>query len=89
MNIKKLVYNLLKDRFHLRNDRESLIIQVLAAKGIDYNVACFIAKYYKQAATIDRMWRQIQEQNEELRGKHWQGRQDKQIEVKKDLGYNL
>lgn len=39
--------------------------------------------------TLMRLSRQIQEQNENLRGKDWEKRQRKVKEVQKDLGYNV
>lgn len=39
--------------------------------------------------TLMRLSRQIQEQNEDIRGKDWEKRQRKVKEVQKDLGYNV
>lgn len=39
--------------------------------------------------TLMRLSRQVQEQNENLRGKDWEKRQRKVKEVQKDLGYNV
>lgn len=89
MNIKRLVYNLLKDRIRLRDNRSETVILCLVAKGLSWDTAVVIARHYKEAATIDRMWRRCQQQNPELRGQQWSKRQAKQEDVKKELGYNL
>ena len=56
---------------------------------------CYVAVIFSAGAltpptTISRMRRQVQEQNVELRGKHYKGRQTTmQNKWKKDLGYEV
>lgn len=89
-NIKKQVLDLLTDHPELRDDRDKVIAEILSRNSnIPLDDLAAVASLYKDAASVDRYFRQVQEQNEELRGSKYQDRQQKALEKKKELGYNV
>lgn len=55
---------------------------------VDFYVKRWLNKLPSEQ-TISRLSRQLQEQNQELRGKEWEKRQRKVKKVQKELGYNV
>tara|TARA_R100001163_G_scaffold188_1_gene304 strand:+ start:4062 stop:4367 length:306 start_codon:yes stop_codon:yes gene_type:complete len=99
MKTKEKVLNLLKENASLRDNENKLIATIwdreLEKFGLDWNVRKHFFILFSDGkltppTTISRMRRQVQEQNVELRGKHYKGRQTTmQDKWKKELGYEV
>ena len=101
MKTKEEIKRLLIKSPHLQDNDSKLIATYwfyeLKNKGIDIDemkaydfLKLFANSDLTHTETISRMRRQVQEENKELRGKHYQGRQTtKQKEWKQRLGYEV
>ena len=47
-----------------------------------------LVQFIKEAASLDRLWRQLLQHNKELRGKDYYKKEELEIKKKKELGYN-
>ena len=74
MSIKSEVKQLLTDHPRYRDDRDFLIETYFTDKGISIFDANIIRKFFREASNVDRAWRQIQQQNPELRGQDYERR---------------
>ena len=90
MSIENRIKKLLTDHPHLRDDRDKILATIMTE---DYHLTFdqieALARLFKPCATVDRMFRKVQRDNPELRGKDWLKRQGMAEEKKKELGYNV
>lgn len=94
--IKENVKKLLVESEFLR-DNESNLCYTFYRRFCDFKSDTNFIDFFRRMhlkeiptmQTIMRFSRQLQEQNNELRGKEWEKRQRKIKEVQKDLGYNV
>jgi hypothetical protein len=87
--MKARVKQLLEQSEYLRDGRDQILYIIARDLGLTQNQASFIVKHFKDFANADRYWRQVQQENPELRGKDWLKRQAKAIDKQKELGYNV
>lgn len=90
MSIKKQVETLLTNHPKFRDDRNGLLAEVLSTnKKLNFIEIAAISANFKDAANIDRYFRQVQQENVELRGQKYLDRQEKAKDKQKELGYNV
>ena len=91
--IKPIVYKLLTEHAHLRDDDLKLIANIWYNEmdGKQVSAFDFLSQFsrgeYSNPESIRRVRQKLQEENPDLRGENYQARQSEQKKVKSELGY--
>lgn len=89
--LKKMITQILHNNEESRNDMmltaKIIYDSELASmdKTKEHMYECFFNHKLSSIKTIDRSWRMIQEENENLRGSEWNKRQKKSIEIAQEI----
>ena len=87
--MKSRVKQLLEQSEYLRDGRDQLLYIIARDLGLTQYQAVIVVKHFRDFANADRYWRQVQQENPELRGKDWLKRQGMAEDKQKELGYNV
>ena len=85
--MKARVKQLLEQSEYLRDGRDQLLYIIAKDLGLNQDQASIVVKHFKDFANADRYWRQVQQENPNLRGKDWAKRHRMAEDKQRELGY--